>query len=128
MAATPIFNKFSISNQQLRTNAKTLLVEATKGVYSFVFEPSDEADLWETWESAGNVTAVFAPSVGQRVEVPVVDFQCEVPTAALAAPFVRVGIYAKVGNKIYPTEFSSRLAVEDGTFTAAQEGGEHGDN
>lgn len=103
--------KFSLVGQDIRTDAVALMVDRTKGVYQVQFDPDDTWALYD-----GKMAAVFRPAFGEKVEVPVVDFQAEIPQEAIKAPWVQVGVYAKDGGIIYPTVFSSRLAVRDGTY------------
>lgn len=103
--------QFSLVGQDIRTDAVSLMVDRTKGVYEVEFEPDE---IWSGYD--GKMTAVFRPAFGEEVKVPVVDFQAEIPPDAIHAPWVRVGVYAKDGNVTYPTVFSSRIAIQDGTY------------
>ncbi|MBR3361434.1 MAG: hypothetical protein IKG39_08855 [Lachnospiraceae bacterium] len=103
--------QFSLVGQDIRTDAAELMVDRTKGVYLVEFDPD------ETWAAYdGKMKAVFRPAFGQKVEADVVDFQAEIPQDAIRAPWVQIGVYAQDGNVVYPTVFSSRIAVNDGTY------------
>lgn len=110
MAFSRYLLQFRLEGQTISTAATQLLVEFSRNVYEFFFEPCDDF-----WESNREFFAVFKPSFGQMVIRKLEDWQCVVPVDALTAPWVQVGVYAKDGNKIFPTSWSSRLAVADGT-------------
>ena len=103
--------RFILDGQDIRTDAVGLMVDRTKGVYLVEFNPDE---IWSGYD--GKMTAVFRPAFGEEVKVPVVDFQAEIPPDAIHAPWVQVGVYAKDGNVTYPTFFSSRIAIQDGTY------------
>lgn len=102
---------FNLRGQDIQTESAELMVDRTKGVYLVEFDPD------ETWAAYdGKMKAVFRPAFGQKVEADVVDFQAEIPQDAIRAPWVQIGVYAKDGNVVYPTVFSSRIAVNGGTY------------
>ena len=101
--------EFKLTGQQITTTAAELMVDRTKGVYRVFFDPDE---IWSRYD--GKMTAVFKPAFGQKVEAEVIDFETEIPAEAIRAPWVKIGVYYKDGGVIYPTVFSSRLAVEPG--------------
>lgn len=103
--------RFLLVGQDIRTDAAELMVDRTKGVYLVSFDPDE---IWAGYD--GKMTAVFRPAFGEEVKAPVVDFQAEIPPDAIHAPWVQVGVYAQDGNVTYPTVFSSRIAIQDGTY------------
>lgn len=117
MAIPYEYVNFILEGQKIRTTATKLLVERTRGVYQFFFEPGD--DFWDAAEN--KMTAIFWPAYGQKIQIPVLDFQCVIPVEALQAPFVRVGVCFHDGSRVFPTAWSSRLAVEQGTTMIKEE-------
>lgn len=103
--------RFSLVGQDIRTDAAELMVDRTKGVYQVAFDPDE---IWSGYD--GQMKAVFRPAFGQKVEADVVDFQADIPPEAIHSPWMQVGVYAKDGNIIYPTVFSSRIMIRDGSF------------
>ena len=103
--------RFSLVGQDIRTDAAELMVDRTKGVYQVAFDPDE---IWSGYD--GKMTAVFRPAFGQIIEAEVVDFQADIPQEAIHSPWMQVGVYAKDGNILYPTVFSSRIMILDGAL------------